>query len=153
MSIIEPIVAELNKNTGENMKRPKKTRTGTSAVFGVLLLVILCFAFGIIYFGYVKTNLDFAASAFNNQMVSLLLKSFMINATHIVACLQNTGSAFIELTNAYVNGLITTLTSIVKIAPLTIGTAIMQGSFQAGNTYSVKLANVFNTEVSFLATL
>ncbi len=133
------------------MPRPPKNRRGTSAVLGVLLLVLVCFAFGIVYFGFVSSNIQFATSAFNTQMVALLLKSFTINATHIVAYLMNAGSKMVEITNAYVDGLITALSAMVQIVPNAVGAAVLQGSFQPGNTYSVKLASIFNTVVTFEA--
>ena len=116
------------------------------------MLVLVCFAFGIVYINFVNTNISFATSTFNSQMVSLLVKSFTINTTHIVANLLNAGSAVIEFTNAYVDGLVTALTAIVQIAPNAIGTAILQGNFLPGNTYNVKLANIFNTEIAFQVT-
>jgi predicted PurR-regulated permease PerM len=133
------------------MQHPRKSRRGTSAVLGVLLLVLVCFAFGIVFFGFVNTNISSAVSNFNTQMVGLLVKSFSINATHIVAYLQNAGNQMIELTNAYVNGLLASLTAMVKITPNAIGEAVLQGNFLPGNTYTVKLASIFNTEISFQA--
>jgi hypothetical protein len=79
------------------------------------------------------------------------MKSFSINATHIVAFLQNTGSALVEITTAYVNGLVTAIVNLVKIVPNAIGSIILTGNFLPGNTYDVKLANIFNTEVTFKA--
>jgi hypothetical protein len=84
-------------------------------------------------------------------MVGLLVKSFSINATHIVAYLQNAGNEMIELTNAYINGLVASLTAMVKITPNAIAEAVLQGNFLPGNTYTVKLASIFNTEISFQA--
>ena len=134
------------------MTQHPKSKRGTSAVLGVGMLVLVCFAFGIVYINFVNTNISFATSTFNSQMVSLLVKSFTINATHIVANLLNAGSAVIEFTNAYVDGLVTALAAIVQIAPNAIGTAILQGNFLPGNTYNVKLANIFNTEIAFQVT-
>jgi len=133
------------------MKRPKRSRRGTSAVFAVVLLVIITFAFGIVFFNFVMSNVSFAANTFNTQMAALLLKSFTINATHVIAYVQNTGAALVEISSAYVNGLVTSLTAMVQIAPSAIGEAILEGSFLSGNTYTIKLANIFNTEVSFQA--
>jgi len=79
------------------------------------------------------------------------VESFTMNSTHIVAFLQNTGSALVEITSAYVNGLVTAIVNLVKITPDAIGSVILAGSFIAGNTYDVKLGNIFNTEVTFQA--
>jgi hypothetical protein len=84
-------------------------------------------------------------------MTALLVNSFSINATHIVAFLQNTGSKLVEITSAYVNGLITAIVNMVKIAPNAVEAVILAGSFIAGNTYSVKLGTIFGTDVNFQA--
>jgi hypothetical protein len=130
---------------------PKKSRRASTAVFGVLLLVLVTFVSGILFYTFVMDNVSFATETFNTQMVGLLMKSFSINATHIVAFLQNTGSKLVEITTAYVNGLVTAIVNLVKIAPQAIGSIILAGSFIPGNTYDVKLGSIFNTEVTFQA--
>jgi hypothetical protein len=130
---------------------PQKSRRGSTTVFGVLLLVLVTFVSGILFYTFVMDNVNFATGAFNTQMVGLLVESFTMNSTHIVAFLQNTGAALIEITTAYVNGLVTAIVNLVKIAPEAIGSVILAGSFMAGNTYDVKLGNIFNTEVTFQA--
>ena len=132
-------------------RQPKRSRRGSTAVFAVILLVLITFVFGILFYTFVMDNINFAANTYNTQMVALLVNSFTINATHIVAFLQNTGSALVEITTAYVNGLITAIVNIAKIAPNAISAVILTGNFMPGNTYSVKLANIFNTEVTFQA--
>ena len=132
-------------------KDPKKSRRGSTALFAVLLLVLVTFTAGILFYNFVMQNINFATNTFNTQMVALLVNSFTINSTHIVAFLENTGSALVEITNAYVNGLITAIINIAKIAPNAIGSVVLTGNFLAGNTYDVKLANIFNTEVTFKA--
>jgi flagellin-like protein len=130
---------------------PPKSRRGSTAVFGVLLLVLITFVSGILFYTFVMNNISFATETFNTQMVGLLMKSFSINATHIDAFLQNSGSALVEITTAYVNGLVTAIVNLVKIAPEAIGSVILTGNSMPGNTYDVKLANIFNTEVTFKA--
>jgi len=133
------------------VQHPKKSRRGSTAVFGVLLLILVTFVSGILYYTFVMQNISFATNTFSNQMAALLVNSFTINSTHIVAFLQNSGSALIEITSAYVNGLIAAIVNLVKIAPNAVGAVILTGSFLAGNTYSVKLGTIFNTEVTFQA--
>jgi len=130
---------------------PKRSRRASTAVFGVLLLVLVTFISGILFYTFVMDNVNFATETFNTQMVGLLVESFTMNSTHIVAFLQNTGSALVEITSAYVNGLVTAIVNLVKITPDAIGSVILAGSFIAGNTYDVKLGNIFNTEVTFQA--
>jgi hypothetical protein len=120
-------------------------------VFGMLLIVLVMFVFGILFYTFVMDNINFATETINTQMVGLLLNSFSINSTHIVAFLKNTGSALVEITSAYVNGLVTAIVNLVKIAPKAIGSVILRGTFLPGNTYDVKLTNMFNAEVTFQA--
>jgi hypothetical protein len=131
--------------------RPKRSLRASTAVFAVILLVLITFVSGILFYSFVMQNVTYATNTYNTQMVGLLLNSFSINATHIVAFIQNTGAALIEITSAYVNGLITAIVNLVQIAPNAIGAVILTGDFQPGNTYDIKLANIFNTEVTFHA--
>jgi hypothetical protein len=130
---------------------PKKSRRASTAVFGVLLLVLVTFVSGILFYTFVMDNVNFATDTFSTQMAGLLMKSFSINATHIVAFLQNTGSKLVEITTAYVNGLVTAIVNLVKIAPEAIGSVILAGNFLPGNTYDVKIGSIFNTEITFQA--
>jgi hypothetical protein len=84
-------------------------------------------------------------------MAALLVTSFSINSTHIVAFLQNTGLKLVEITSAYVNGLIATIVNLVKIAPNAVEVVVLAGSFTAGHLHSVKLETIFGTDVNFQA--
>ena len=53
------------------------------------------------------------------------LNSFTINSTTIVAFLKKPGSNLIQITSAYVNGLVTAIVNIAKIAPDAIGSVIL----------------------------
>jgi hypothetical protein len=117
----------------------------------VLLIVLITFVSGILFYTFVMDNINLATETFKIQMAALLLNSFTMNSTHIVAFLKNTGSALIEITSAYVNGIVTAITNLVKIAPNAIGSVILKGTFLPGNKYDVKLTNIFNAEVTFQA--
>jgi hypothetical protein len=132
-------------------QRPKKSRRGSTAVFGVLLIVLITFVSGILFYTFVMQNINFATNTFSNQMSALLVNSFSINSTHIIAFLQNSGSKLVEITSAYVNGLITAIVNLVKIAPNAVEAVILAGNFIAGNVYSIKLGTIFGTDVNFQA--
>jgi hypothetical protein len=117
----------------------------------MLLIVLVTFVSGILFYTFVMDNINFATETINTQMVGLLLNSFTMNSTHIIAFLKNTGSALVEITSAYVNGLVTAIVNLVKIAPNAIGSVILTGNFLPGSTYDVKLTNIFNAEVTFQA--
>jgi len=130
---------------------PRSRRATTTAVFGVLLLVLVTLVSGILFYTFVMDNVNFATETLNNQIAGLLLNSFSINSTHIVALLKNTGAQIIEVTSAYVNGLITSIANLVKIAPNAVGAVVLTGNFIAGNTYNVKLSSIFNAQATFQA--
>lgn len=132
-------------------QRPKKSRRGSTAVIGALLLILITFVSGILFYTFVMQNINFATNTFSNQMSALLVNLFSINSTHIVAFLQNTGSKLVEITSAYINSLITAIVNLVKIAPNAINAVILTGSIIAGNTYDVKLGTIFGTDVAFKA--
>jgi hypothetical protein len=113
--------------------------------------VLVTFVSGILFYTFVMDNVHFATDTLNTQLAGLLLNSFSINSTHIVAFLKNTGSALVEITSAYVNGIVTALVNLVKIAPKAMGSVVLTGTFLPGNMYDIKLASIFNTEVTFQA--
>lgn len=131
------------------MKNLIKARRGTASVYAIVILIIVIFVFGIVYYNFVASNVDFMKNTFNSQMTDLLLKSFSINGTCITVWLQNAGASFVEITGGYVNGLIATLSTTVKIEPGSIGEALLQGIFVKGSTYTVKLLSFFNTALTF----
>jgi len=131
------------------MKNLFKAKRGTSAVLGVLLLVLLTFTFGIFYFNFVMSKVEFAKNTFASEIGNLILKSFSINSTHIIAFLQNTGTNIIKITGAYINGLLATLYNTAQIAANSVGTIIIQGTFTKGNTYVINLLSMFNTVATF----
>jgi hypothetical protein len=112
-------------------------------------MVIITFASGAVLFNFVMSNVNFAKNSFTSQMSALLVQSFTINATQITAWLQNTGNTLVEITGAYVNGLIAILTNSVNIQPGSVGATSLQGDFTKGGTYTVKLLSVFNTLITF----
>lgn len=98
-----------------------------------LVIVLITFVSGILFCTFVMDNINFATETFNTQMAGLLLNSFTMNSNHIVAFLKNTGFALIEITSAYINGIVTTITKLVKIAPNAIGSVILTGNLIAGH--------------------
>jgi len=126
-----------------------KGRKASSCVYAVSLMVIITFALGMVFFNFVTSKVDFAKNTFVSQMSAILLQSFRMNATHVTACLQNAGNAFIKITGAYVNGLAAALTDAVQIDPGSVGVASVVGIFTEGCTYTVKLLSVFDTVLSF----
>ncbi len=116
--------------------------------------MVVVFVSGFSFVNFVMSNVEFAKTVFNTQMKSLLLDSFSANITHIVVYLKNTGKQTVEITQAYVNSMLTMLQDgKAIIQPLSVGVATIVGSFAEGDTYTVKLSNIFNTAVTFTVTL
>jgi hypothetical protein len=126
-----------------------KNRKASSSVFATLLIVIIAIASGIVLLNFVLEKMDFMKNEFNTQMGSILLKSFAINATHITTWIENSGTALLKITDAYVNGIFATLLNIVQIEPGSSATAYIKGVFMKQSTYAVKLLSLFNTVVTF----
>jgi hypothetical protein len=118
-------------------------------VYGVLLMLVMTSVMGFVLYGFVMDKVNFATGMFSSQMSSILLQSFSINATHITAWLQNTGTALVEITGAYVNGFASALVTTADIAPGSVGAASMLGIFIQGYTYNVRFLSAFNTVLSF----
>jgi len=89
---------------------------------------------------------------FNTQMSLLMLDTTRINATHITAFIRNTGQYVVEILNAYVNSQIALLSQTVKIAAASLGITYIKGDYAKGTTYSVKLAGMFGTLITFQVT-
>lgn len=82
-------------------------------------------------------------------MNQVILKCFTVNATNIVANLQNLGKIIVQITGAYVNGIVVAVTGAVQIQPGLSNAISIAGDFIKGNTYTVKLLNFFNTVLTF----
>jgi hypothetical protein len=89
-----------------------RCRRASSSVYAVLLLVITTLASGVVLFNFVTANVNFAEGSFTSQISALLVQSFTVNATQITVWLENTGNTLVEITGAYVNGLIVALTTV-----------------------------------------
>jgi hypothetical protein len=139
--------------TRKGAKKFKISINGTCKIMATLVVVMVTFVSGFIFLRFVVSNVDFAKTTFTSQMQNLLLKSFSINSTHIVAFIQNEYTKAISFTLAYVNGLIATLQGgEAVISALSTGTAAIVGSFIDGYTYKVMLTNIFSIDLTFTVT-
>ena len=136
------------------MKAFIRSKKGTSKVLGILMTTIVVLVSGFVFSDFVMSNVNLAKNTFNTQMKSLLLDSFSANTTHIVAFIKNSADKVIEFTQAYVNNMLGTLHGgKAMIKPFSIGVATIRGSFAQGNTYTVKLSNIFNAAITFTVTV
>jgi hypothetical protein len=143
-----------NRNTTrKGIRKFKRSSRGTSKVMAALVIVMVTFASGLIFLRFVVSNVNFAKTIFNTQMQNLLLESFSVNSTHIIAFIQNGYAKAVSFTLAYVNGLVATLQGgEAVISALSNGTVAVVGSFIDGDTYTVKLTNIFSVDLTFTVT-
>lgn len=133
----------------KKMRRLARSRKGVSLVMGTLLLVIVTMVAGILFYNMIMGSVFSMTNNFNTQMSTLLIDASKVNATCITAFIRNTGQSTVEILNAYVNDEIATLTQTVKIAASSLAITYIQSNYNEGTTYSVKLAGMFGTLVTF----
>jgi hypothetical protein len=133
------------------MRKLATSRKGTSLVLATLMLVIVTLAAGILFYNFVMGSVFSMTNNFNTQMSLLLVDASKVNATCITAFIRNTGQSTVEILNAYVNGEIALLSQTVKIAASSLAITYIQSNYNKGATYSVKLAGMFGTLVTFQA--
>ncbi|MFQ6073892.1 MAG: hypothetical protein ACE5KC_01605 [Candidatus Bathyarchaeia archaeon] len=126
-----------------------KSRIGSSMVLGSIMLVIVSLIVGLLFYSYVSGSLEIMTRNYNTQMQRLLLEGATINSTHITAMLKNAGPKAVRITNAYVNNIPALLQQNLQIAPSSIEAAHINGAYQKGTTYQVKLAGIFGILLKF----
>jgi len=134
------------------MRKLARSRKGSSLVLATLLLVVVTLVAGVLFYNTIMGSVSSMTNNVNTQMSLLLLENYSINATHITAFIRNTGQFGVEILNAYVNNEVALLAQTVKIAASSLETTYIQGSYSQGATYSVKLAGVVGTLITFQIT-
>jgi len=134
------------------MRKLARSRKGSSLVFATLLLVIVTLVAGVLFYNTIIGSVSSMTNDFNTQMSLMMLESSNINATTITAFIRNTGQYSVEILNAYVNSEIAILVQTVKIAASSLGITYVKGDFTKGATYSVRLASMFGTLITFQVT-
>jgi len=135
-----------------HMRKLARSRKGSSLVLATLLLVVVTVVAGILFYNTIIGSVSSMTNNFNTQMSLILLESSGINATHITAFIRNTSQYTVEILNAYVNSEIAVLAQAVKIAASSLGVAYIKSDYTRGTTYSVKLAGMFGTLITFQVT-
>ena len=134
------------------MRRLLVGKKGTSAVLAVLLMVLVTMASGIMLYNYVMAHVESMTTNLSIQLSLLLLESANINTTHITAFVRNTGNNVVSITNAYVNNVPALLSQSIQIAPASLGIAYVSGAYARGVTYTVMLASVLGSSLTFKVT-
>ena len=131
------------------VKRLFSSKKGSSLVIASMLGIIVTLIAGIFFYNYVMGSVNSMTDNLNTQMSILLLDSVKVNGTHIIAWVRNTGGSVVSVVNAYVNEQIALLAKEVKIAATSAATAYIRGTYIQGGSYSVKLAGMFGTLLTF----
>jgi len=134
------------------MRTLASSKKGSSIVLASVLMIIVTLIGGIFLYNYVMGSVQSMTNNLNTQMSILLLDSVNINSTHISAWIRNTGSSIVDIVNAYVNNQIALLSNEVKVAASSSAVAYItakNGFFTFGSTYTVKLAGMFGTMLTF----
>jgi len=134
------------------MRKLARSRKGSSLALATLLLVIVTLVAGVLFYNTIMGSVSSMTNNFNTQMSLLLLENSSMNATHITAFIRNTGQYTVEILNAYVNSQIALLAQSVKISASSLGITYIKGDYTKGATYSVKLAGMFGTLITFQVT-
>jgi len=134
------------------MRKLARSRKGSSLVLATLMLVIVTLVAGVLFYNTIMGSVSSMTNDFNTQMSLLLLEASNINSTHITAFIRNTGQFTVEILNAYVNSQIAILAQAVKISASSLGTTYIKGDYTEGTTYSVKLAGMLGTLITFKVT-
>jgi hypothetical protein len=131
------------------MRTLTSSKKGSSIVLASVMMIIVTLIAGIFFYNFVMGSVQSMTNNLNTQMSILLLDSVKINGTCISAWIRNTGSSAINVVNAYVNNEITWLANEVKVAASSEAIAYIGGTFRPGLVYTVKLAGMFGTLLTF----
>jgi len=131
------------------MRKLARSRKGSSMVLATLLLVIVTLAAGVLFYNTIMGSVISMTNSFNTQLSRLMLESSNINGTHITAFIRNNTPYSVEILNAYVDSQIALLVQTVKIASSALGVTQIKGDYSTGETYSVKLAGMYGTLITF----
>jgi len=134
------------------MRALASSKKGSSIVLASVMMIIVTLIGGIFFYNYVMGSVQSMTNNLNTQMSILLLDSVKINSTHISAWIRNTGSSVVSIVNAYVNDQIALLVNEVKVTASSAAVAYISeknGIYSPGSTYTVKLAGMFGTVLTF----
>jgi len=131
------------------MRTLASSKKGSSLVLASVLMIVVTLIGGIFLYNYVMGSVNKMTDNLNKQLSILMLETVNINSTHISAWIRNTGSYIVSVVNAYINNEIAWLVNEVKVAAESAAAAYITGIFKHGSTYTVKLAGLFGTLLTF----
>jgi flagellin-like protein len=116
-----------------------------SPVLATLLLVIITFAVGILFYAFTSGMvMNLTSNESTQQPFSLLIENVNINNTCITVYLRNSRSQDVFVERAYVNeaphDLFNAVNNKVVIPKNSLAQVYILGSYSAGTLYEIKLA-------------
>jgi flagellin-like protein len=128
-------------------------RRAVSAVFSVLLMVIITFVAGILLYNFVSGMIgEVADSSSSNQLFSLRIENVAINNTCMTIHVGNALNYDVGVTKVYVNNEVSDLLFStpdgVIIPEGSSGPVYVMGSYTPGGMYDIKI--IFNSGNSLM---
>lgn len=129
-------------------------RRAVSAVFSVLLMVIIIFVAGILLYSFVSGMIENIADtdSSSSQLFSLCVENVAINSTCMTIHVGNSLNYDVGVTKVYVNNephdLLFSTDSGVIIPKGSSGPVYVMGSYTAGGMYNLKI--IFNSGYSLI---
>jgi hypothetical protein len=125
-----------------------------SAVFSVLLLVIITLAAGIILYSFVSGMMEnMMDSSSPNQLFSLRIENIAVNNTCMTICVGNSCSEDVTVSRVYINNepkeIFQCAGSGGTIPKYSAGAVQIAGTYTAGGSYDVKV--VFTSGTSLMS--
>lgn len=135
------------------MLRTLKCKSAISAVFSVLLLVIITFAAGIVLYNFVIGMIEDITESESVQPISLYIENVNINETCMTIHVGNRLNNEVSVKTAYINDepreILNLPRNDASIPPNATGILFLKGPYVAGGLYNIKL--VFNSGYSLIS--
>jgi flagellin-like protein len=118
-------------------------RRAVSAVFSVLLMVIITFVAGILLYSFVSGMIENLTDSSSNQLFSLRIENVAINNTCMTIHVGNSLNDDVDVTKVYVNNelrdLFFSTDKGVIIPEGSSGPVYVMGSYTPGGMYDIKV--------------
>jgi hypothetical protein len=127
-------------------------RRAISAVFSILLMVIITFVAGILLYSFVSGMMENITDSSSNQLFSLRIENVAVNSTCMTVYVGNSLNDDVGVTKVYVNNephdLLFSTDKGVIIPESSSGPVYVMGSYTPGGMYDIKV--VFHSGQSLI---
>jgi flagellin-like protein len=127
-------------------------RRAISAVFSILLMIIITFVAGILLYSFVSGMMENITDSSSNQLFSLRIENVAVNSTCMTVYVGNSLNDDVGVTKVYVNNephdLLFSTDKGVIIPESSSGPVYVMGSYTPGGMYDIKV--VFHSGQSLI---